>query len=743
MTVAGVGMSVGLRAGLVRSLVAAGVAAQAGVALAQQADEQRERRAGDIVVTGEVGEEPPVSPLRATDPLDTPASVTVLSEEIIEQQGRTTLRDALRNITGISFQAGEGNPPGGGDAFSVRGFSAREDILVDGQRDIGNYFRDPFIAHRIDVTKGPASAFAGRGNVGGTVNILTFAPKLGTFGTVEATAGTANLFRGELDANIAIDEERGIALRVAAMGHSADEPGRDVTRNRRWAIAPTLVFGLDGTTVVRVNVLHAEQHNIPDFGIPNVRDLSFAGSDFFGQHAPVPRRNFYGYSTDYQDIVADTVTLRLDHDFGDGISLAHQSRIGRVHNDGIGSAPRWVAGTTEPDGNARLFGRGKPRDQVDRAWFNQTMLTVEFGDDAFNHSLVFGGEANFESAENRRRLDPDGPLLPLFDPPLIAGPIPAYNDTRARMETDTLSAYVFDTINIGDSFRIVGGLRFDDVRTRVQGFDDGGTVPSYVTDLSVSDGEWSGNVGLVWKPDPGTAIYFAYGTAFEPSGRSEVVQLAGVNNNPPVSRDSLMAGPERSEAWELGGRTDFPLFGGEAQLAGALFQITKSNARTPGIQPGDPAVVLDGEQRVRGLELQFDAEVHDRWTIFAGYSYLDGEVLRSNNPSEIGARLDNLPRHSASVWLSYRIAEPLMIGGGFQHVGSRRSNTIAPAGFTVVTVPAYTVADVFAEYDVSERVAVRLNVTNLFNAYYFQSFFNNHSIPSAGRAASLSVTVQM
>jgi catecholate siderophore receptor len=142
---------------------------------------------------------------------------------------------------------------------------------------------------------------------------------------------------------------------------------------------------------------------------------------------------------------------------------------------------------------------------------------------------------------------------------------------------------------------------------------------------------------------------------------------------------------------------------------------------------------------VRGFEVQLSGEIHNQWTVFAGYSYLDGEVLESNNPAEVGNRLDNLPRHSASVWLSYRLTDQLMIGGGFQHVGSRRSNTVAPAGFTIVTVPAYTVADAYAEFDVTETMKLRLNITNLFNAYYFQTFFNNHSIPSAGRAASLSL----
>jgi catecholate siderophore receptor len=567
----------GLRAGLVRALVA-GTVAYGGVAAAQTPSEPAPPT-GDIVVTGENADDRIQAPQRQTTILDTPATVSVISEDLMAQQGRTTLRDTLRNITGISFQAGEGNPPGGGDAFSVRGFSSRDDILVDGMRDIGNYFRDPFIAHRIDVTKGPASAFAGRGNVGGTVNILTFVPKMGDFLRVEATGGTANLARVEADANLAIDYDRGIALRLSALAHRADEAGRDVTQNRRWAIAPTLVFGIDNATMVQVNVLHTEQNNIPDFGIPNVRDLSFAGSRFFGQPAPVPRNSYYGYSTDYQRIVADTATIRIEHEFDNGMSLLHQTRLGRVSNDSIASAPRWFGAPTEPDATAQVFGRGKPRDQVDRALFNQTALTMEFGSDAFHHTLVIGGEASFESAENLRRLDPDGPPRPLFNPPLIAGPIPAYNGTRARMDTDTLAFYLFDTVELGDRFRIVGGLRFDNVRTRVQGFDDGGTVPAYVTDIRVEDNEWSGNLGFVYKPNDDSSIYIAYGTAFEPSGRSEVVQLAGVNNNPPVTFDSLNADPERSASWELGARTEFPLLGGEATLSGALFQITKNNAR--------------------------------------------------------------------------------------------------------------------------------------------------------------------
>jgi len=729
-----------LRAQLIRSFLAAGSVAVAAPALAQEpaASPEPQKEEEEVVVWGERGERlsQPQTPL---DLLDTPRTVTVLDEDLVKEQGRTTLRDTLRNITGISFQAGEGNPPGGGDAFSVRGFSARDDIFVDGMRDPGNYFRDPFIAFRIEVTKGPASAFAGRGNVGGTVNIVTQAPRLdANWISGAGTVGTHDLFRGTVDVNQVLNEESGIAVRVNAMAHSADEPGRDTVHNERWGVMPSIGFGIDQDTTLRINYLHLEQNNLPDYGVPNARNASLVGSPFAGRPAPVPRGNFYGYSNDYYHVQADILTARLEHRFTPDLSLQTQVRYGRVHNDSIVSAPLFVGTVTTLDENTLVSGRAKPRDQVDTILIGQTHLSWSFGSDAFRHTLVAGVEASRETAENRRRLEIDGPVMNLFDPVLQARPATPYNGTRARADTETLAGYLFDTVEIGESWRMLGGLRWDQVTTRVRGFDDSGNFPNYVTDLSVTDRAWSGNLGLVFKPSRDSSLYLAYGTSFEPSGRSEVIQLAGGNNNPPVTFDSLNADPERSNAWELGGRVQ--LLGDKVNLAGALFQITRSNGRTPGINPGDPAVVLEGEQRVRGAEFQVQAEVEGVWSVFAGYTYLDGEVIRSNMPAEIGQRLDNLPRHSVNLWASYWVLDDLQVGGGFQHVGSRRSGVSAPAGFIPIEVPAYTVADFFAEYHVTGNLALRLNVYNLTDEYYFQSFFLNQSIPSAARSATLSLT---
>src|SRR5688500_4314551 len=130
----------------------------------------------------------PQSP-KYTQPLvDTPATITIVPSDLMQAQGVTTLRDALRNVPGISIQAGEGGVPAG-DNLTLRGFSARTDLFVDGVRDIGGYSRDPFNIEQVEVAKGPASARTGRGSTGGSINLASKTARLGDFSRASASVG--------------------------------------------------------------------------------------------------------------------------------------------------------------------------------------------------------------------------------------------------------------------------------------------------------------------------------------------------------------------------------------------------------------------------------------------------------------------------------------------------------------------------------------------------------------------------
>lgn len=735
MGIARVAGGAGLRGGLIASATA--MALGAGAAHAQSDTQTPPSDGPDTVVIEGFAVQQLSSPRHTQPVLDTPQTVAVMSDALLDEQGRRTLRDSLRNITGVSIQAGEGNPPGG-DSMKIRGFSARDDIFVDGLPDNGNYFRDPFNAERIEVTKGPASAFAGRGNVGGTINIVSRQPQLDDIAEIELAAGTDNLYRATLDYNTVLSEDAGIALRVNAMAHDADEPGRDVVKNSRHAFAPQIAFGLNGDTRVTLSYYQMSQEDIPDYGLPNARNITLAGSGFEGRVAPVDTRNFYGYSTDYRDLDVKMFTARMTHELSDAANLRVQGRYARVHNDYVLSAPRFVGAVTTLDASTQAVGNRKTRDQVDELLVGQADLTLAFDTGGLAHTLVTGVEVSNERTENLRRLDANGPVMNLFNPVLqAAAPIP-YNGTRAIVETDVASAYVFDSVEIGPQWIVNGGLRYDSVTTRVRGVvDPGFTVAGYAADLTADDGEFSGSVSLVYKPVEPASLYIAWGSGFETSGRADIVQVAGANNAPPVTAAAFNIDPEKSQSVEVGAKWD--VFE-SLQLAAALFRIEKTNARTPGVNPGDPPVVLDGEQRVDGFEISAVGTVLPGWNIIGSYSWLDGEVTKSNNAFERGQRLDNLPEHSASLWTSWRINNQWMVGGGVQHVGERISDIrTGPAANIQIVAPDYTTFDAVVEWELTDQVQLRLNLQNLTDETYFQSFSSGQSIPGAARSAVLSL----
>ena len=193
------------------------------------------------------------SSTKYTEPLrDTPQTISVINEEVIRQQGATTLRDVLNNVPGITLTAGEGGAPAG-DNLTIRGFSARNDIYVDGVRDLGAQSRDPFNLEQVEIVKGPSSTFTGRGSTGGTINLVSKLPNLRRSVAGSFMGGTANTKRGNVDVNLPLNDSRR-QLRLNAMAHDSDFPGREVVQNRRWGLAPSVMFGMGTPTRYRVQL---------------------------------------------------------------------------------------------------------------------------------------------------------------------------------------------------------------------------------------------------------------------------------------------------------------------------------------------------------------------------------------------------------------------------------------------------------------------------------------------------------
>ena len=149
--------------------------------------------------------------------LDTAQTVSVVPQFVLQEQAATTMRDGLRNVPGISIAAGEGGSQG--DNLTIRGFSARNDIFLDGIRDFGSYYRDSFDYESIDVLQGPASAEFGRGSTGGVVNQESKVPRLQEHFGGTLQLGTNLMRRVTADVNEPIANiPGGTAFRVNVVG---------------------------------------------------------------------------------------------------------------------------------------------------------------------------------------------------------------------------------------------------------------------------------------------------------------------------------------------------------------------------------------------------------------------------------------------------------------------------------------------------------------------------------------------
>lgn len=662
---------------------------------------------------------------------DVPQTVTVVPKSVIQERGATSLRDVLRNTPGITMQAGEGGVPAG-DNMSIRGFNARTDMFIDGIRDFGGYSRDPFNMEQVEVTKGPSSSNGGRGSTGGSINMVTKTPTLEKAYQMDTGFGTDEYFRNTIDVNQPLGEH--MALRVNTLYHTSENPGRNYVEEERYGLAASLAFGLGTDTRIIASYFHMDVEGMPDYGIPWVP----ATGDFsrgLGSHAdsapPTSFDKFYGLlNRDYEKTRTDIFTLQFEHDFNDNLKLTNTIRIGQTVRDSVITAPRFADGDTGTPGtqiDGTLNRQLQSRDQKDSILAEQINLIANFETGLLKHDLVLGGEVIYETSKNHARTGPTAPQTDLFNPnPHQSYPgnirrTGAYNDA----ESLSISAYAFDTIHITDKWDVSGGLRYDRFDMSYKAV----TATNVATYLSRVDEMFSWRTGVVFKPVENGSIYLSYGTSFNPSAEGLTLGTAATAAN------SINVDPEESQTWELG--TKWDLFEDKLQLTAAVFQTTKTNARTEDPADATDVIVLDGEQEVRGFELGFAGSITDHWRVFGGYTFLDSEITKTANDAERGRDLANTPRHSASLWTVYDLPHGFQVGVGAQFTDERYNSNA-----NTRKAPSFCLFDAMVGYQVNENFSVRLNVYNLADTEYIDRLGGGHFIPGAGRSAVLSATVK-
>jgi catecholate siderophore receptor len=648
---------------------------------------------------------------------DVPQTVNVVSQEIMKQQAVTRLEDALKNVPGITLNAGEGAARG--DTVNLRGFPAFNDFFLDGIRDAAVYTRDSFDLEQVEVLKGPSAILFGRGSTGGVINQVSKAPTLAPLYSGTLQFGTNTSVRGTADVDQPISSTA--AIRLNAMDERSEVTDRDRVVNKRFGLAPSIALGIGTDTQFAANYVHQEENNIPDVGIPFLD----------GRPAPVARNLDYGLASDRATTVDDIITARLKHDFSKNLSVSETVRAANYHFDNRFDGPNFgseVITPNEPLSDITV-GRDRPASVGTQSNLtSQTDLIARFDTAFVSHVLRTGVEISRETVDLGRYVNKFGsndnwiPMTPLLAPdPNQPIPVALPVTTRQHSTGDALAGYVNDTLSITNYVDLIGGLRFDRFGAT---FNSHSLVTFATTHLDHTDYVTSPRASIVVKPSETQRYYFSYGTSFDPS--AETLSLtAGTANLKPVKADT----------YEVGSKLDW--LGGMLSTTGAIFRTEVNNAQTN--DPDHPGVtVLAGNQKVDGFELGIEGHITPEWEILAGYTYLDAKTTASGVPANVGKFLLNAARNSGNLWTSYYLTDDLEVGAGGNWLGKRYADIA-----NMASIPGYVVWNASVSYKVTDEITLQVNGLNLFDkTYYANSYYanaaENHVIPGAGRTVVFS-----
>ncbi len=704
-----------------------------------------------ITVDGQAVRREPRSPEFTASLVDTPRSVTIIPQQIIEQTAATSLQDILRTSPGITFGAGEGGQPLADRPF-IRGQSSGNNVFVDGIRDSGGQQREVFNLEQVEVIKGPDAVYSGRGSGGGSINLGSKAPRLTDFSRFGLGVGTDGYLRGTIDQNWMLGATSGLRLNLMAAG--GDVPGRESVDYDKWGLGLSAAIGLGTRSTGTFSYYHLTSNQMPDYGIPLFTKIGVRTTD--SGVLDVPYDSFYGLEArDYLNNTVDTFTADFEHRISGDLTLRNVSRWSETLNDYVVTNPG-DGGRIDTGGVALIGGEYWMKRATKSRW-NPTETLANVTDlsgtgrwGGLEHSFNLGLELSRE--ENRSAsydvVTTGGTACPApltsFDCTRVYDPDPRdpwtgtiTRNTVVGNTTDTAAIYAFDTIALGERWRLSLGLRHDRYQVEGEELPRGATVPV------PARADWAFTnyqIGLAWKPTASSSLYASIATAATPPTISAGDQN-GVGGTGSGNLEAVLLDPEESQSFEIGAKAN--LFGDRLALSAAAFFLTRENAQIQ-ISPG--VYEQAGEAEVRGLELGVSGNITRAWQVFGGYTWMDSELVAgAYNNVNVGDPLANTPEHSFSLFTTWRVIPSVSLGGGIYHVSDSFGGNQGGAGggSNRVYAPAWTRVDLFGSWDISETASLQLNVQNVTDEdYILRTNGVHHADVAPGRQAILTLNLR-
>jgi iron complex outermembrane receptor protein len=652
-----------------------------------------------------------------------PQAIATIDETVLQQNAILRLTDALDLNASVVRQ----NTLGGlWDSFAVRGFTGDENLpsgyLVNGF-NAGRGFsgqRDVAGIERVEVLKGPAAAVLGRGEPGGSINLVTKQAQLGsTFASAAVQYRSFDTVRAEADANLALTG----SLTARLIGYAeAGDTFRDTVQQRRWGILPSVGVALGDATRLTYDFEWTRVEVPFDRGIV-VLDDNFK---------TVPRSRFLGEPSDGDTVARATGhQLRLQHDFNDQWTLL----VGASHRDTLLTGASSDAETLRGRQKLYVDGRSLSRQRRTRRYTSEhsvvrAELAGEFATGTLRHRILVGADYdNFDTDQFFTRYrgpvvtptttDQAGYVLDLQNPVYGRYPVPVTAPITNRLDVQrAIGAYVQDQISLTDRLQIRIGGRYDDFLLRVDN-----RLTNALGRRKRS--RFSPQAGIVYQLSDPLSVYAAYGEGFR--------------GNIGADANGAVFEPETSKSIEIG--LKWTAFGGRLNGTLAAYQLDKSNVlATDTLNPGFSVAI--GKARSRGIELDVTGKLPGDIDVLLSYAYTDAEarsrVLDPNFSFQIepGDPLINIPDHNLNLQAAKRFSigdRQATLGAGLQHVGSRLGET-----GTTFKLPSHTLVRAFGQVELIEDVELFGSVTNLFNAHWYANSYSPVWVqPGAPRTATI------
>lgn len=660
-----------------------------------------------IVVTGSREANASINGLKV-DPIRLPQNVRVLNEELIDRNGFTDLSQLYDLAGGMARQNSFG---GAWDAYAIRGFSGDINQGPDLQLNRFNANRgfnarrDVATVESFQVLKGPASALSGKGEPGGSINIVTKAPRDEFHASADASYGSFETYRGAVDFGGPIGN--GFSARVIGV-YQQSEGFRDFTDSDRLLFAPSVSF----EPSENIRFLYQLEYNLVHF--THDRGLVAVNND----GKALPRRRFLGEPND-GDITQRTAQHQgtLTIDLADGIAL----EAGAQYRDGL------FAGQSTHNG--LLVGN----------FLRRQLRVHDYDWQDLSGRLELSANGNFLGLEHQARVGADAftydqkRIFFRFSPTAavpyginIQSPVYGQPKPIATLNQNILeelrgqSVYAQDLITLGDQFTLLLGVRHDWIQQT-----NTNLRTSVITKQSPS--ATSPRAAFTFAPSDQFSAYVSWGKSFR--------------FNQGVDFASNAFAPEKGEAYEGGFK--YALMNGKLNGTLSAFRITKDNILINDLANSGFSIAA-GRARSEGVELDVNWQASDQINFTAVYAYTDTKIVRDTRPALLGSGLSNVPQHSAALYGFYQSngdqAGSISLGGGVTYVGGRPGDDIN-SGFRL---PSYVTARLNAGYQISDNVSVHIDAENLTNAFYLESSFSNVWItPGAPRSIKGRVKVSM